>query len=57
VFGGGVSLFASRRISIRPDVETMLVRADGQSYFVTTFAARLAYHFEEHPVTPARRFR
>jgi hypothetical protein len=57
VFGGGVSLFASRRISLRPDVETMLVRADGQSYFVTTVAVRLAYHFEEHPVTPARRFR
>jgi hypothetical protein len=35
----------------------MLVRADGQSYFVTTVAVRLAYHFEEHPVTPARRLR
>ena len=53
VFGGGVSLFASRRISIRPDVETMLVRSSGQNYFVTTFAARFVYHFEDRPITPA----
>ena len=56
VFGGGVSLFASRRISIRPDVETMLVRRNGQNYVVTTFAARFAYHFEDRPITPAVRF-
>jgi hypothetical protein len=56
VFGGGVSLFASRRISIRPDVETMLVRRNGQNYFVTTVAARFAYHFEDRPITPAGRF-
>ena len=56
IFGGGVSLFASRRISIRPDVETMLVRRNGQNYFVTTFAARFAYHFEDRPITPAVRF-
>jgi hypothetical protein len=54
VFGGGVNLFASRRISIRPEVETLLVRGGGQTYFVTTFAARLVYHFEDRPITPAR---
>ena len=53
VFGGGVSLFASRRISIRPEVETMLVRRDGQNYFVTSLAARFAYHFGDRPTTPA----
>jgi hypothetical protein len=57
VFGGGVSLFASRRISIRPEAETMLVRSGGQNYFVTTFAARFVYHFEDRPITPATRFR
>ena len=36
VFGGGVNLFASRRISIRPEIETMLVRGGGQNYFVST---------------------
>jgi len=54
VFGGGVSLFASRRISLRPEVETMLVRNSGQNYLVTTVAARFVYHFEDRPITPAR---
>jgi hypothetical protein len=54
VFGGGVNLFASRRISIRPEIETMLVRGGGQNYFVSTFAARFVYHFEDRPITPAR---
>jgi hypothetical protein len=57
VVGGGVSLFASRRISIRPDLETMLVRSSGQNYFVTTFAVRFVYHFEDRPITPVVRFR
>lgn len=57
VFGGGVSLFASRRISIRPEVESVLVRASGQNYFVTTVAARFVYHFEDRPMTPAVRSR
>jgi hypothetical protein len=57
VFGGGVSLFASRRISIRPDVETMLVRGNGQNYFVTTVAVSFVYHFEDRPITPAVRVR
>jgi hypothetical protein len=54
LFGGGVSLFASRRIAIRPEVETLLVRNSGQNYFVTSVAARFIYHFEDRPVTPAR---
>ena len=54
VFGGGVNLFASRQISIRPEVETMLVRDNGQNYFVTSVAARFVYHFEDRPITPAR---
>ena len=57
VFGGGVSLFASRRTSIRPEAETIFVRSSGQNYFVTTFAARFVYHFEDRPITPAMRSR
>ena len=57
VFGGGVNLFASRRISIRPEVETMLVRDSSQNYFVTSVAARFVYHFGDQPITPAVRFR
>jgi hypothetical protein len=57
VVGGGVSVFASRRISIRPEIETLLVRDHGRNYFVTTFAARLAYHFGDRPITQAGRRR
>jgi hypothetical protein len=57
VAGGGVSLMLSRRISLRPEIETMLVRDAGRNYFVTTFAARLAYHFGDRPITQAVRRR
>lgn len=55
IAGGGVSLFLSRRVAIRPDVEAAILFADGSSHVVTTVAVRFVYHFEHHPVTPARR--
>ena len=55
VAGGGVSLFASRHISVRPEVEVMLVPNDSETYVITSFTVRLAYHFELHRVTPDRR--
>lgn len=54
VFGGGVRFFVSRHIALRPDVESMLVLRDSRHYFVTTAALQIAFHFEDHPVTPAR---
>ena len=57
VAGGGVSLFASRHISVRPEVEVMLVPNDSETYVITSFTVRLAYHFELHRVTPDRRTR
>ena len=55
VAGGGVSLFASRHISVRPEVEVMLVPNNSETYVITSFTVRLAYHFELHRVTPDRR--
>ena len=55
VFGGGVSIFASRNVSIRPEVETIWLRNDGMNYFVTSAMVRFAYHFEEHRITAAVR--
>lgn len=55
VFGGGVSIFASRNVSIRPEVETIWLRSDGMNYFVTSATVRFAYHFEEHRITAAVR--
>jgi hypothetical protein len=57
VLGGGVNVFVTPHIAIRPDVETMIVRADGHSHFVTAVAVHMAYHFESHPVAQARQSR
>ena len=55
VFGGGVSIFASKNMSIRPEVETLWVRQDSMNHFVTSVSVRVAYHFESHRVTPTAR--
>jgi len=51
--GGGVTVFVSRHWTIRPEVIAALVIRDSRSFVVTTGAVRLAYHFEEHPITPS----
>jgi Outer membrane protein beta-barrel domain len=57
VFGGGVNMFLNRHVAVRPDVEAMVVMRDSQRYVVTTAALHVAFHFEDHPVTPSRRGR
>jgi hypothetical protein len=57
VLGGGVNVFFNRHIAVRPDLEAMVVMRDSHRYVVTTAAIHLAFHFEDHPVTPARRGR
>ena len=57
VAGGGVSIFASRHVSVRPEIEVMLVPNDSEINVITSFTVRLAYHFELHRVTPDRRIR
>ena len=51
--GGGVTVFLNRHWTIRPEVIATLVVRDSRSLVVTTGAVRLAYHFEEHPITPS----
>ena len=53
VLGGGLNVFVTRHVAIRPDVEAMIVRRNSQNYLVTAIAVHIAYHFESHPVTPA----
>jgi len=55
VLGGGVNMLVGRRIGIRPEVETIIVLRDGRSHVVTSGLLRVAYHFEIHQITPARR--
>jgi len=54
VVGGGVNMFLSRHIAIRPDVNATVVMRDSRARVMTTAAVHLAYHFEDHPITPAR---
>ena len=54
VLGGGVNVFVTRHISFRPGIEVMIVRRHAQNCGVTTAAVHVAYHFEDHPVTPSR---
>lgn len=52
--GGGVNLFTSRRLAVQPAVEAMVVTRDGHAYTVAAVSLRMAYHFEDHPVTLSR---
>lgn len=55
VFGGGANVFLTKHVALRPDVEVMRVMRGGHHYTLTSVAVHLGYHFEDHPVTPARR--
>ena len=50
--GGGVDIYLRRHLALRPDVRVLLVRADTGTRPVTVYGVHLAYHFEEHPITP-----
>ena len=52
VLGVGVNAFLNRHWAVQPDVREILVLRGGRSYPVTTVALRLAYHFEDRPITP-----
>ena len=52
--GAGVNVFMSRHIALQPAIEAIIVTADSQSYTFTAMTIRLAYHFEDHPVTRSR---
>lgn len=49
--GGGLNVFMSRHLALQPAVEAMFVTRDSEVHTVAVFSVRLAYHFENHPVT------
>ena len=55
VLAGGVNAFLNRHWAIRPDVQEIVVLRRSRSYVVTAVAFHVAYHFEDHPVTPMAR--
>lgn len=56
-FGAGLNIIATRHIAVRPAVEVTMVFRNSNTFTMTAGVVRLAYHFENHPVTPARRAR
>ena len=48
-----MNLFLNRHWTIRPEVTANVVLRDSHSFVVTTGTVRLAYHFDDHPVTPS----
>lgn len=52
VGGGGLNLYVSRHWALRPEVLATVVLRDARSFVATTGVVRLAYHFEDHPITP-----
>jgi hypothetical protein len=54
IAGGGVNIFLTRHLAIRPDVEATFVLRSGHSHVVTTVALHAVFNFEDHPVTPQR---
>jgi hypothetical protein len=55
VLGGGVSIFVTRRVALRPEFETTIAFRNSRSHAVTAIAIQLAYHFEDHRITPVRK--
>jgi Outer membrane protein beta-barrel domain len=51
-FGGGLNIIATRHIAIRPAVEFTTVFRNSDTFTMTAGVVRVAYHFENHPVTP-----
>jgi len=51
VGGGGVTVFMTRKWTIRPEVLATVAARDSRQFVVTTAVVRLGYHFEGHPVT------
>lgn len=51
--GGGINVYVSRHWAIRPEVMATVVLRNSRSFVVTAGTVHLAYHFEDHPVTPS----
>jgi hypothetical protein len=55
--GGGADVFLKEHLALRPELTVMLVIAGSNARPVPIYGVHLAYHFEDHPITPARRNR
>jgi hypothetical protein len=51
-FGGGVDLHLTRHVALRPEVVVLLATARSDARAIPVYGIQLAYHFEDHPITP-----
>lgn len=54
VAAGGLNAWITTRLALRPELEAKFIFGGGNTYTVTTVGLRLAFYFEEHPVTDRR---
>jgi hypothetical protein len=54
VVAAGMDVPLGAHVSVRPDVRGMWVVRGGHTYQMVLVGVQLAYHIEEHPVTPSR---
>jgi hypothetical protein len=54
-FTGGADVYLSQHLALRPELTVLVVTETSSARTVPVFGAQLAYHFEDHPITPARR--
>jgi len=48
IIAAGANVFATRNLSVRPDISVRLVRRGSRTHTVTFAGTYLTYHFEEH---------
>lgn len=53
VAGGGVNIFLTRHLALRPAVEATVVMRNGHRYVLRGVTVQGVFHFEERPVTPS----
>jgi hypothetical protein len=53
--GGGVDVFVTEHLAVRPEASVLLVSAASDTRAVPLFAAHVVYHFDTHPVRERRK--
>jgi hypothetical protein len=48
--GGGVNVYVTRHLAIRPAVDATFVRRGGYGHTIATMTVHVSYHFEPHPL-------
>lgn len=55
VLGGGVNVFVRRHLTLRPEADATIAIHDSDTRTTAAVRVQVTYHFEDHPITSARR--